>query len=109
MPISPNMVLLSPSRNYVRQSMTYEWDEAKSRANLAKHRVDFTEIEFFDWDTAVYSVSDRYGESRTSATGYISNILHFVIYTVRGENFRIMSLHVASREERETYGRLRRL
>ena len=48
--------------------MTYEWDEAKSQANLAKHTVSFAEIELFDWDTAVYIDSDRDGESRTAAS-----------------------------------------
>lgn len=89
--------------------MTYEWDEAKSQANLAKHTVSFAEIEQFDWNTAVYFDSDRHGEIRTAAIGYISDILHYVVYTIRGENLRIISLRAASRKERETYGRLRRL
>ena len=31
----------------------YEWDETKRRSNRSKHRLDFTAIEAFDWDTAV--------------------------------------------------------
>ena len=89
--------------------MEYEWDEGKSRANLAKHAVSFEEIELFDWDTAVYFASDRYGESRTAGIGYISNTLYYVVYTIRGENLRIISLRVASRKEREIYEQLRRL
>ena len=89
--------------------MRYEWDDAKNRANLAKHTVGFEEIESFNWNTAVYFNSDRYGESRTVAVGYISDILHHVVYTIRGENLRIISLRAASRKERETYERLRRL
>ena len=89
--------------------MTYEWDEAKSRANLAKHTVSFEAIELFDWDTAVYRASDRDGESRTEAIGYIGSILFLVVYTFRGENRRIISLRPASRKERETHGRLHRL
>ena len=72
--------------------MTYEWDEAKSRANLAKHTVSFEEIELFDWNTAVYRASDRDGESRTEAIGYIGSILFLVVYTIRGENRRINQL-----------------
>ena len=29
--------------------MDLEWDEAKRRGNLAKHRIDFTAIEDFEW------------------------------------------------------------
>ena len=84
--------------------MTYEWDEAKSRANLAKHTVSFEEIELFDWNTAVYRASDRDSESRTAAIGYIGSILFLVVYTSRGDNRRIISLRPASRREREFYG-----
>ena len=87
----------------------YEWDEAKSRANLAKHNVDFAAIELFDWNTAVDFVSDQHGESRIAAIGYIGSILFFVVYTLRDDSRRIISLRPASRKEREIYGRLHRL
>ncbi len=86
--------------------MTYEWDEAKNRANLAKHKVDFAAIELFDWNTAVDFASDQHGESRNAAIGYIGSILFFVVYTTRGDSRRIISLRPASRKEREAYGRL---
>ena len=85
--------------------MTYEWDEAKNQSNLEKHGVDFSAIELFDWDTAVFIPSDRHGESRTAAIGYIGSILFFVVYTSRGDNCRVISLHAASRKDREFYGR----
>ncbi len=33
----------------------YEWDEQKRRENADKHKVDFTAIYGFEWDTAVYN------------------------------------------------------
>ena len=102
-------VLSSQHGNCVRQSMTYEWDEAKNRANLSKHGVSFEAIALFDWETAVDSTSDRNGESRTAAIGYLSGTLFFVVYTPRGENSRIISLRPASRKEREFYERTRRI
>ncbi len=33
--------------------MEYEWDEAKRRSNWDKHRVDFSAMEGFEWDSAV--------------------------------------------------------
>ena len=89
--------------------MTYEWDEAKSRANLAKHAVSFDAIELFDWDNAVTRSSDRDGELRFTAIGHLAYTLFLVVYTIRGDNRRIISLRPASREEREVYGRLHRL
>ena len=85
--------------------MTYEWDEAKRQINLEKHRIDFPAIELFDWDTAVFTPSDRQGEDRTAAIGYIARTLHFVVYTIRGDSYRIISLRAASRREREFYER----
>ncbi len=85
--------------------MTYEWDNSKNQFNLMKHGIDFEDIERFDWDNAVSITSDRHGESRTSAIGYIGSTLHFVVYTIRGDRYRIISLRAASRKEREFYGR----
>ena len=39
----------------------YEWDEGKRQANLAKHGVDFADMDAFEWDTAVIDVEDRRG------------------------------------------------
>ena len=85
--------------------MRYEWDEAKREINLIKHGVDFADMYLFDWDTAVFIPSDRHGESRTAAIGYIGSTLFFVVYTSCGDNRRVISLHAASRKGREFYGR----
>ena len=50
---------------------TYEWDEAKRKANFVKHDVDFAAIEAFEWDTALESFDDRHDEPRWIATGFI--------------------------------------
>ena len=83
--------------------MRYEWDEEKRQRNLAQHGVDFSEIENFDWDTALAMTSDRHGETRFVAIGNIAESLHFVVYTPRGPNRRIISLRRASRKERQLY------
>ena len=81
----------------------YEWDEAKRRANRAKHRLDFTAIEGFDWDTAVVEPSYRNNELRLVAIGYIEARLHVVVYTWRGDNRRIISLRKANHREERNY------
>ena len=80
-----------------------EWDEAKRRSNQAKHRLDFTAIEAFDWDTASTKPDNRYGEPRFVATGYIGSRLHIVVYTERGDRMRIISLRKANKREERDY------
>ena len=82
---------------------SYEWDEAKRRENLAKHTIDFAAVRNFEWDDAVYNDSPRHGEPRWMATAYIGNRLHTVVYTVRGDKKRIISLRKASKREERDY------
>lgn len=81
----------------------YEWDEEKSRTNVAERQLPFSEIGNFDWNTAVIRQSDRYGETRWLATGYIGQRLHVIVFTERGDRLRIISLRTASRRERREY------
>ena len=83
--------------------MKYEWDEAKNEANIAAGRLDFAAIEGFEWETATVERSDRHGETRWAATGYIGDRLHKVVYTSRGGGRRIISLRKASPKEMRDY------
>ncbi len=84
--------------------MPYEWDEAKRLANLTKHRVDFRSIYSFDWGSAVVRFDDRHNERRWVALSFIDADLYSVAYTIRGDNFRIISLRKADRSEVREYG-----
>ena len=83
----------------------YEWDEAKRAANIAKHGLDFSEIERFDWAEAVLvrDVRRPYGETRMIAYGPIMGRLHAVTFTRRGEAYRIISLRKANNREQATF------
>ena len=83
--------------------MEFEWDEAKREETLAKRGVDFASVEHFDWDGAVYERSDQHSEVRYVATGYIFNRLHRVVYTMRDDRMRIISLRRANDRERRRY------
>ena len=83
--------------------MEFEWDEAKSRANVEAGRPGFEAMHDFEWATATFQRSDRNDEVRWAATGYIGNRLHRVVYAYRGSKFRIISLRLASRDERRDY------
>ena len=90
--------------------MYYEWDEQKCRENLAKHGIDFAEVEVaFQWLTAVIEPSPRYGEMRWRAIGHIGARLHTVIYAMRDDNIRIISLKRASAGDVRIYGQSRGL
>ena len=47
--------------------------------------------------------SDRYGETRWVATGYIADRLYRVVFTGRGDKRRIISLRRASKREEKEY------
>ena len=85
--------------------MNYEWDEAKAVANLVRHKVDFNSATEFKWETAVETYDDRfdYEEERWIAVGYIDKKLHVLVYTIRSENIRIISLRKANKRERDFY------
>ncbi len=85
--------------------MEYEWDEAKSVANLRKHKVAFEAIEGFDWSTAFVVPDERfdYREDRWFAIGMIENRLYSLTFTIRGDRIRVISLRVAEPAERRLY------
>ena len=85
--------------------MKYEWDDNKCKANIAKHGVDFKSTEEFDWPTAIEVLDDRieYDEDRWIAIGLIGTRLHVLIYTMRLDTIRIISLRKANKREREFY------
>ena len=81
----------------------YEWNQTKRRDNLNKHGVDFADVESFEWDTALVGRSDRQGETRYMAVGYMQGRLHVVVFTERHGATRIISLRRAGQEERRRY------
>ena len=81
----------------------YEWDENKRLSNIAKHEIDFADAENFYWDAATYDYVQHSGERRTIATGFIGGRLHVVVYTMRGDLRRIISVRRANARERRRY------
>jgi uncharacterized DUF497 family protein len=87
--------------------MIFEWDEGKRRKNLEKHGVDFDRAYDFDWDGALIFPDHRldYQEKREWALGLIEDRLYVVVFTLRGEACRIISMRKANDRERERYDR----
>ena len=93
---------------YARR-VSFEWDEAKARANTRKHRgVDFADaVAVFD-DGAAVTIPDEdsVDEERwvTIGTDGFGRLL-VVVYTWRGLNIRLISARRATRRERIEHGR----
>lgn len=85
----------------------YEWDDAKAAVNLTKHRIDFAAMQTFDWHTAAVEPNPRYGELRYCAFGYIADRLHTVIFTLRNDKCRLISLRKSNSREMLKYAQIR--
>ena len=84
----------------------YEWDEVKRRSNRTKHGVDFTEMEAFEWDTAIVEPDDYEGEYRWIAKGFIGAVLHLVVYDrTREQNAHHQLAQSEAQREEELCGK----
>ncbi len=81
----------------------YEWHPDKARSNLDKHGVDFVSVKDFEWDTAVIRPSDRHGETRFAAYGYIGRRLHSLAFATREDRIRVVSFRKADEREERYY------
>jgi len=90
----------------MRTPPEFEWDETKRASNLAKHGLDFADVEDFDWARAAI-VPDRrrdYGEPRFRAFGMLAGTVCSVVFVRRGSMMRIISLRRANARERRRHG-----
>ncbi len=91
--------------------MIFEWNIAKSEENLKKHGVSFTQAELAFED--FYAIEEFDGENSTPEESRYKMLamagakILVVIYTMRSENFRIISAREAEKYERELYERQR--
>ncbi len=76
-------------------------DPAENTANIAKHGISLDEAQYFAWDEAEFKLDTRkdYGEQRIIATSPLHERLHVMIFTVRDEAYRIISLRKANQRE----------
>ncbi|MGD0292590.1 MAG: BrnT family toxin [Terracidiphilus sp.] len=90
------------------KELEFEWNEAKARINLKKHRVSFLTAAAIFLNERLERIDDRkeYGELRWIALGRVDGAVYRVVFTWRSENLiRIISAQKASKDEREIYYR----
>jgi uncharacterized protein len=88
--------------------MRFEWDEAKRRSNIDKHRIDFLRATLiFDGRPHLELDSPRRSEKRFLRIAQLEGRLIAVAWTRRGKDVvRIISARRASDEEKRAYRQL---
>ena len=81
------------------------WDEAKRRANLRKHGIDFIHAEriFRGFTLTAEDMREVYGERRFLALGLPEDQSSRLHTPERGEDIRIISIRKATKHEARFY------
>ncbi len=90
------------------RELEFEWDEAKARSNLLKHKVSFLTAAAIFANERLERIDDRkdYGEGRWIALGRVDAEVYRIIYSWRSDfRVRIISAQKASRDEKKIYYR----
>jgi len=84
----------------------YEWDDDKAASNRADHGVSFDQVEKMNWSDMVVIEDSRrnYGEPRYIGYSNIGRRLYCIVFTLRGETIRVISLRKANSREVKRYG-----
>ena len=84
--------------------MEFEFDPQKSRANQAKHGIDFIKAQRLWEDVDVLEIPGRTDdEPRFLVIGKIQGSCWSAIITYRDERIRIISVRRSRKEERDLY------
>ncbi len=82
----------------------YEWDEAKNRENIAKHGIDFADAPHIFERPVLARRDDRQdygGEERWIAIGELRDVVVVMVFTLREDRIRVISIRKANRRERK--------
>ncbi len=89
--------------------MKFEWDDAKNRANIRKHGIDFIDaIDIFNHPyLSAHDERESYGEDRWRALGWMKALVGVVVYTERhGDVIRVISARKATKREVNDYEKI---
>jgi uncharacterized DUF497 family protein len=86
--------------------MKFQFDPAKARSNRKKHKVSFADAEGVFYDPLAIHSEDPYSEQEERwiavGMGSAGQILA-VVYTLRGDEIRLISVRRATRREVQDY------
>lgn len=85
--------------------MQITFDPDKDTANVAKHAVSLAMARDLEWDTLQCKEDTRrnYGETRIAGYAFIGQRLYGVVYVIRGDVYRVISLRKANQREVKSY------
>lgn len=84
--------------------MEFEFDPAKSKANRAKHGIDFVAAQELWYDLYAVDADAGYSiEARRIRVGKVFGVLWTGVYVLRGERIRVISVRRARIQERRRY------
>jgi uncharacterized DUF497 family protein len=83
--------------------MEIEYDEAKRLVTIEKRNIDFLDMVEILLSPHVVLEARSEIEQRKIAVGILDESYFAVIYTMRGETYRIITARKARRDEREKY------
>lgn len=87
------------------EDIVVEWDDAKNEKNFKKHGIYFEDAAWIFLDENRFEEFDELHsdfEDRIKTIGRVGKILA-VIYTERGEKYRIISARYATKKETDDY------
>lgn len=89
--------------------MEIEFDPRKDQVNQNQHGISLAQAKSFEWDTALIAADTRkvYNEERHVAHGFIAGRLYCLVFTVRGDALRVISLRKANQREVNSYEQAR--
>lgn len=84
--------------------MDFEFDPRKSKSNIGKHGIDFVSAQAMweDVDRLVLPARIE-DEPRKMIIAKVKDKFWSAVFTIRGENIRIISVRRARKEEKELY------
>jgi len=85
--------------------MQFSCDPNKSRVNYFKHGIVLEFAQYLDWTKAVIWPDERqnYNENRMRGLVPLDNRLYFLVYVMRNESIRCISLRKANKREAKRY------
>ena len=84
--------------------MTLQYDEIKNQSNIKKHKISFqTAIIFFNDPEPDIEYERRNDEDRYRGTFRYNDHYLFIVYTMRNETVRIISVRPATKGEISHY------
>jgi uncharacterized protein len=89
--------------DYDHSILEFEWDQEKSKSNLAKHGFDFEDASQIFYGPILVHQSNRKSEERWIAIGCLQNKPVAVVFTKRAEVIRIISARRARKNEEREY------